>query len=187
MLNSNANNKKPTKQKGTHFLKDDIPKNELTKEHKDYLGMDIPDNYFAASKEDILKNILTEKEPRRTLFGLRPIMAYPIAASILVLVALSLWLPYSGEDNGSKVTEMDIETGENSYNNFSQDDFLINSLFVEDDELNQFLADFVFKEILVEAEVSEQELENVFINSLFIEDSLIINYLDSNLVENVVF
>ncbi len=186
MVNPNTNNKNPNKQSGNKFLKDDIQKNELTKAHKDYLGLDIPDDYFSVSKDEILKGLITEKEQKQTLFGLRPIVAYSIAASISILVALSIWLPHQGEDKNPKVTETDVDVRENSISNFDQDGFLVNSLFVEDTEMDQFLDDFVFNVIIVEAEVSEQQLENVFMNSLFIEDSLIDNYLDSSLIENVV-
>ncbi len=46
--------------------------------------------------------------------------------------------------------------------------------------------EFILNEIVVEAELSEQQLENIFINSLFVEDSLINSYIDKNLIENVV-
>jgi hypothetical protein len=57
---------------------------------------------------------------------------------------------------------------------------------VEDDNLDAFLDDFIVSEILIEAEIYEQQLENIFINSLFIEDSLIDSYIDSSLLENIV-
>ena len=94
MATSDKNKKNAPDQPGNHFLKDGIRKKELAQEHKDYLGMNIPDNYFPGFKENILKEIKMKKEQTKTVFGLQPMIAYPIAALILILVALSVYMPY---------------------------------------------------------------------------------------------
>ncbi len=182
MNNKNKNNKNQIEQSGNHFLKDDTHKKELAQEHKDYLGMDIPDNYFSKSKNDILKRLPMENEKKRTVFGLKPFIAYPIAASIVLLIGITMWMQNDTTKINPKITN--IETI-NSFD-IDSDDFLVSSLLIDDDKMDAFMDDFIMNEILVEAELSEQQLDNLFINSLFVEDSLINGYIDKNLIENIV-
>ena len=65
-------------------------------------------------------------------------------------------------------------------------DFLISSLMVPDREIDNYLDHYLINKVVIEAELSEQQLENIFINSLFVEDSLIDDYLNNNLIENIV-
>jgi hypothetical protein len=156
--------------------------NDLTKLHKEKLGMDIPEDFFLKSKADILDSIPKTEEQKRTVFGLKPIIAYPIAASIVLLIGLTFWL-----QNDTTTVEQKITNIENMNSmDINSDDFLVTSLLVDDDEIDQFMDDFIMDEIIVDAELSEQQLENIFINSLFVEDSLINSYIDKNLIENVV-
>ena len=155
---------------------------DLTKLHKEKLGMDIPEDFFAKSKADILDSILKIEEPKQTVFWLKPIIAYPIAASIVFLLGLTFWLQNDTTTIEQKITNFEKM---NSMD-INSDNFLVTSLFVEDDKIDQFMDDFIMEEIIVDAELSEQQLENIFINSLFVEDSLINYYIDKNLIENIV-
>ena len=155
---------------------------DLTKLHKEKLGMDIPEDFFSKSKANILDAIPKTEESKQTVFWLKPIIAYPLAASIVLLIGITFWLQNDITNveqkitNIEKINSMDINS----------EDFLVTSLLVEDEEINQFMDDFIMDEIIVDAELSEQQLENIFINSLFVEDSLINSYIDKNLIENVV-
>ena len=182
MAKTNKNNKNQIEQTGNQFLKDDSHKKSLAQEHKEYLGMDVPDDYFYTSKDNILNSLPMENEQKRTVFGLKPFIAYPLAASILILMGIFIWLQNDTTEINPKITN--TETIHSL--NVDSDDFLVSSLMVEDDELDAFMDDFIVNNILVEAELSEQQLENIFINSLFIEDSLINSYIDKNLIENIV-
>lgn len=155
---------------------------DLTKLHKEKLGMDIPEDFFAKSKADILDSIPKIEEPKQTVFWLKPIIAYPIAASIVFLLGLTFWLQNDTTTIEQKITNFEKM---NSMD-INSDNFLVTSLFVEDDKIDQFMDDFIMEEIIVDAELSEQQLENIFINSLFVEDSLINYYIDKNLIENIV-
>ena len=155
---------------------------DLTKLHKEKLGMDIPEDFFSKSKADILEAIPKTEEQKRTVFWLKPIIAYPIAASIVLLIGITMWMLNDTTDINPKITNVN----EINLTDFDSDDFLVSSLLVEDENMDAFMDDFIVNEILVEAELSEQQLENIFINSLFVEDSLINSYIDKNLIENVV-
>lgn len=157
---------------------------DLSNLHKDKLGLEIPDGYFSKSKLDILDAIPKEMENKQTLFWLKPRFAYPIAASIVLLISLTfLWQNNTPETN---IDITDIEKIEIFNLDFSSDDFLISSLFVEDSKMDQFVDAFIMKEIIVEADILEQKLENIFINSLFIDDSLIDNYTQNSILENMI-
>ena len=159
-------------------------KENLTKLHKDKLGMDIPEGFFARSKEDILSKVIKPEKPKQTVFWLKPIIAYPIAASIVLALALTLWM----QNNKPKINEQITNTEEIQLLNadFLDSDFLVSSLMVPDSEIGKYLDSYITNNIIVEAELSEQQLENIFINSLFVEDSLINDYLDKSLIENII-
>lgn len=184
MEKSKKDNKITNEPSGIHFLKKENLKKDLAQEHKEFLGLDVPDDYFSKSKKNILKNLKMENEQKRTVFGLKPFIAYPIAASILLLIAITFWMQNKSIESNLKVTDVDaIET----VNELSTtEDFLVSSLLVDDSKMDQYIDDYILNEIIVEAELSEQQLEDIFINSLFVEDSLINIYIDNNLIENII-
>ena len=180
----NKNKKHQSAQSGNHFLRKDNLKKSLAQEHKEYLGMDVPEGYFTKSKHTILKSVQPKKAQKRTVFGLKPIIAYRIAASILLLVALTFWWQTTNNENNLEMIDVEVVVSPNELGN--ADDFLVTSLLIDDADIDQFVNEFITEEIIVEAELSEQRLENLFINSLLIEDSLIHGYIDENLIENIV-
>lgn len=163
--------------------KSKIHQDNISRHHKDKLGMDVPDGFFKKSKEDILNAVTKEEQPKQKVYWLRPMIAYPVAATLVLAFAITFWLQNNTSDVNNQITNTEEIELLNSV--LSQDDFLVSSLFVEDDDMDKFMDDFILNEIIVEAELSEQQLENIFINSLFIEDSLIDNYMDKSLIENV--
>jgi hypothetical protein len=64
-------------------------------------------------------------------------------------------------------------------------DFLVSSLLVPDSEVDEYLDHYIVNNVIVEAELSEEQFDNIFINSLFVEDSLLNNYLNESLIENI--
>ena len=162
----------------------DQHKKDISKLHKEKLGMDIPDNFFAKSKKNILNKIIQEEQPRQTIFWLRPIIAYPIAASIVLAITLTLWMQNKDTVNTEQITN--TKTIKTINLDILNDDFLTSSLLISDSEMNTYLNSYLVTNVIIEAELSQQQLENIFINSVFIEDSLINNYLDKSLIENIV-
>lgn len=182
MAKKNKNSKNPIGQSGKGFLSDDIDKKGLAQAHKEYLGMDVPDNYFQRSKNNILKSLPMENEQKRTVFGLKPMIAYPIAASIVILIGFTIWL----QNDPTTIEQQNANVEQINSMDLNSDDFLVSSLLVDDGDMDGFMDDYILNEIIVDAELSEQQLENIFINSLFVEDSMINGYIDKSLIENVV-
>ncbi|PQJ78621.1 hypothetical protein [Polaribacter porphyrae] len=177
MKKSTENNNKKS------FLKEGF-KSDISKHHKDYLGTGIPEDYFAKSKISILDKIkeearVEEEQPKKQLvFYMRPQFKYIAAASLVFILSLTVWLQNfdTKEDfNNLKIESLAFE-----------DDILIESLLVDDNDLDAFTDTTLFNEIVVKAELKEQKLDNLILNSLIVEDSLLDNYINEELIETVI-
>lgn len=151
------------------FLKEKI--SDVTQHHKGYLGTDIPEGYFAKSKLSILDKIQKEEVIAETpvaikkqkVFWLQPQFRYIAAASVVFILSLTIWL--QNADN-NRVEENNVELL--SFN----DDVLINSLFLEDDELEAYANNTLINEIVIKAELSEQKMDDLILDSMILDDSL---------------
>lgn len=158
-------------------------KEHITKLHKDKLGIDIPEGFFETSKNDILSKVMAPETPEQKVFWLKPILAYPIAASIILALAVTFWMKNDQTKTNNQIsTSEDIKIIDPE---LLEGDFLVSSLLVEDSEVDTYLDHYIVNNIIVEAELTEQEFENVFINSLFVEDSLIDDYLNESLIDKI--
>ena len=146
------------------FLKEKI--GSTSEHHKQYLGMDVPEGYFKSSKQSIL-DLVKEEKKETPVFYLR--RSFQVAASITLLVVLTAWFQFSSSDS--------LEIASN--------DILIESLFIEDDNMNDFVEEILVSEVVEEAG-KEKEMENVLMNSLFVEDSLLDNYTQDALLDNII-
>ena len=164
--------------------KTDTNKENLTKLHKNKLGMEIPEGFFERSKEEILNKVIYIEKSNQKIFWLKPMFAYPIAAALVLAIAITFLL----QNNNSKINEQITDTEDLKFLNsdFAEADYLVTSLLVSDSDMDEFLDTYIMDEILVEVDKSEQEIDDLIINSLFIGDSLIDSYIDQNLLENVI-
>lgn len=159
-------------------------KKDISQLHKDKLGMDIPEDYFAKSKKNILSQVIKVEATKPTVFWLRPIIYYPIAASIMLAIVVTFWIKNDITKNETQITNTkDIQI---LNSDFFEDDFLTASLMVPDSQMNTYLDSYIINIVVMEAEKAEQQLENIFLNSVLIEDSLINTFLDKSLFENIV-
>ncbi|APZ44875.1 hypothetical protein BW723_00600 [Polaribacter reichenbachii] len=176
MEKSTENNNKP------NFLKEGL-QGDISKHHKEYLGTTIPKDYFAQSKISILDKIkeearLEEEPKKQMVFYLQPQFKYIAAATLVFILSLTVWLQNS--NNANVIIETNLEEL-----TFS-DDVLINSLLIEDSEIDAFTDATLFNEIVVKAELTEQKMDNLILNSLIVEDSLLDNYIDYELLETII-
>lgn len=159
-------------------------KKDISERHKEKLGMDIPEDFFAKSKENILNKVIKEEKPKQTIFWLRPMVAYPMAASIFLAIALTFYMQNKDVKNTEQITNTEEVKLMNT--DFNEDNFLVSSLMISDSEMDTYLDSYIINNVVIESELSEQQLENIFINSILIEDSLINSYIDKSLIENIV-
>ncbi len=175
--------KKTTQNKdNTNFLKE-VTNQSVSKHHKEYLGTDIPKDYFTKSKLSILDKIKETQEEvvptpkKQSVFWLKPQFKYAVAASVILMFGVTVWLQNINTNNAPKInTEFLV----------IEDDVLINSLLVEDSEIELFADATLMNEIVIKAELSEQKMDDLLINSLFVEDSLIDIYTDEEFIETII-
>jgi hypothetical protein len=166
----------------TKFLKEDF--SDINTHHKTYLGTEIPEGYFAKSKIAILDKIKEEakvrkEEPKKQLvFYMRPQFKYIAAASLVFILSISVWLQNSNTQNDFDGTNLELFALE--------DDVLLNSLLVDDADLEAFADATLFNEVVVKAEMKERKMDDLILNSLFLEDSLLDDYIDDELVETII-
>ena len=161
------------------FLKDTF-KGGISEHHTKYLGTDIPKDYFSSSKKSILEKIHSEvkEEKKQRIFWLQPNFKYIAAASLVFILSLTIWLQNSTSNFNTNSTNFELLS-------FS-DDVLINSLLIDENELEAFADATLMNEVIIKAELSEQKIDDLFLNSLFVEDSLVDNYTDKNLIDAII-
>jgi len=170
-------NKIKSESEETQFLQDIAA--DINQHHKDNLGTTIPEGYFAKSKLSILDKIKEEQKPKKQLvFYMRPQFKYIAAASLVFILSLTVWLQNS--NNQDDINNLNIDALAFS------DDVLINSLLIEDSEVDAFADATLFHEVVVKAELSEQKMDNLILNSLIVEDSLLDNYIDDELLKTII-
>ena len=176
---------KSTENKNKQYFLEEGFKGDISKHHKKYLGTDIPEEYFAKSKSSILNEIKRDikiEAPKKTkkqlVFWMRPQFKYMAAASLVFILCLTVWLQSSNKTDALEETNFELFA-------FS-DTILIESLLVDESEIEVFTDATLFNEILVKAELSEQKLDNLVLDNLILGDSLLDYYIDYGLIETLV-
>lgn len=106
------------------------------KRHKTDLGLNIPDGYFSKSKESIL-NKTVFKEEKKVIPLYKNMYAWSAVAVIALLFTLAVVNPFSSEGN-------EVEN-----------DILIASLVIDDEDVDQLLNEYVNDELLTDEIFSE--------------------------------
>ncbi len=149
----------------------------FSKKHQEYLGMDMPSEYFTKSKQSILNKIHEEKQPKTgKLIAFNSRIQYMVAAGVSVLIFFNLWFFNVNPSNEQQNFEL-LTASEN---------VLLNSLLVDDEEMEAYTNDLIISEIVIKAELTEQKIDNFFINSLFVEDSLIDSYTNDEFIKTLI-
>lgn len=167
-----------------NFLKEGL-KGDISKHHKKYLGTEIPEGYFAKSKIEILEKIKEEtisetaSEKKQIVFWMKPRFKFAVAASLAFMLSLTIWLKKSNKTKIINESNFELLA-------FS-DDVLLESLLIEDSDFEAFTEATLFNEILLQAELSEQKLDNLVLDNLIIGDSLLDDYINKGLIENIIF
>ncbi len=110
------------------------------KMHSKELGLEVPENYFEISKQEILNKIGTEKEPKTKLISLQnKKVLFSIAASIALLFTITIFQMKEGlfKSQEKKVRKIAL---------LEENNDLINSLFVEDSD--DFVEDYLNTKVL---------------------------------------
>lgn len=120
--------------------------------HSSALGLKTPENYFSASKMEILEKVSNQKEKRFYLFSRKRII-WAAAASIAIIFAVSVFKPnvFPSFNNVPAIVSDTVELFQNNnlaQGEFKEDDILITSLFVPDNEIDEFVNNYVLEELV---------------------------------------
>lgn len=131
---------------------------KMHKMHSEELGFNIPDNYFSKSKIEILEKVANQKKSRLTIFS-RERIIWSVAATIAIIFAVSFFKPnvLPSFNNVPAIVSDTIDYMKN--NNLAQgelieNDILITSLFVPDNEIDEFVDNYVLEELVYEEVLS---------------------------------
>lgn len=122
--------------------------------HSEELGLKTPENYFSKSKSDILEKISNQKRVRFNIFS-RERIIWSVAATIAIFVALTVFKPNAlpSIDKIPAIVSDTIDklkTNSLANNELKENDILISSLFVSDNEIDEFVNDYVLEELVYE-------------------------------------
>jgi hypothetical protein len=100
------------------------------------------------------------------------------AASVVFLLSLTIWL----QNVKSNTEESQVNVELLSFN----EDVLLDALLIDDTQMNAFAEATLINEVVIKAELSEQNLDNLILDSMISEDSLLDDYLGNELIENII-
>ena len=140
---------------------------DLDKTHKNDLGLNVPENYFSTSKNEILTKI-ESKNKTKVIPLYQNKLIWFVAAGIMLLVALTVFKPsmFPNVDKNPSIVSDTIIKSQNLdlvYNLFfiEDEDITVNSLFMNDTEISNYIANNIVEEILIDEEIDSFMLENM--------------------------
>lgn len=129
----------------------------MRKRHSKKLGLNIPENYFSKSKQEILSKVLDKNKKEKPVFTLKKSLVWYAAASILLLITITLIKPNSNLqiDEIHTVVSDTIKHLENEKLAKEtitpvENDILITSLFIEENKIDDFIDNYVLDEALID-------------------------------------
>lgn len=150
-------------------FKENIKDKNLDKIHKKNLGLSVPENYFSTSKSKLLAKIAHKKETKVVKFYQNKLVWFA-AASIALLVALTVFNPTntSNLDKASSIVSDTLNKIQNTdliQELFITDtqDILVASLFMDDTEISNYIANNIIEELIIDEEIDYFILENLML------------------------
>lgn len=127
---------------------------KIQKTHSEKLGLQIPENYFSESKENILAQISNKKRGKLVMFSRKNIIWFTTAAAVLIFTVMIFKqneFP-AAEPVITFVTDsIDVLKNESLANNevvTYEEDILLTSLFVDDNQINEFVDNYIIEDII---------------------------------------
>ena len=149
------------------LMKDiDSLENKIDKMHTDELGLGMPKDYFAKSKEDILDKVFTENKSKEIPLYRNKVIWFA-AAGIALIVAFSVFkpdtlptindIPSVIADTVGQIRNLDLTNDEF----FVEDDILVASLFIDDSEIDNFFDTYIMEEVIIDEYIDHFLLDDL--------------------------
>ncbi len=122
--------------------------------HSEELGLKTPENYFSKSKMEILEKVSIQKEEKINFFSRKRII-WSAAATIAIIVALTVF-KHNSLPSMDKIPAIVSDTIDYlkqdglAQDELKENDILITSLFISDNEIDEFVDDYVLEELVYE-------------------------------------
>lgn len=120
--------------------------------HGKELGLQVPKDYFSNSKNDILNQVSNSKV--KVLYSRRNFLL-PIAAAVALIVTLTVFKPsvFSSFKNvpaivSDTINKIKTNNLADENNLFTVEDVSVAALFVEDDQIDEFVNDYVIEDVI---------------------------------------
>jgi len=122
--------------------------------HSEELGFQVPKDYFSKSKMEILEKVSNQKDKRFNIFSRKRIV-WAAAASIAIIIAVTVFRPNAiPAMNEIPVIVSDtinhLKNDGLAQTEPEENDILITSLFVSENEIDEFVDDYVLEELVYE-------------------------------------
>lgn len=163
-----------------HQLQDE----KLTKIHKEELGLDLPEGYFAQSKNEILMKTTNDTTRYTINWFLHKSNILKIAASIVLVVGIAVYFQFSPNTisgtNESSVVEID------SSNEINQS--IVQSDSNQDNKNLELIMSNTNKHIehpKVKVDNVVQNENDILVKSLFVEEAEVDKYIESSILEDI--
>lgn len=146
-LNNHINSKSET---GGQTIFD----SKMQKMHSDELGLKVPKDYFSTSKMEILEKVSNQKKNKFGVFSRKRII-WSVAATIAIFIALTVFKPDTlpSMDKIPAIVSDTIDqlkTNGLAQEELEGNDILISSLFIPDNEIDEFVDNYVLEELVYE-------------------------------------
>jgi hypothetical protein len=163
---------------------DHLQDEKLNKIHKEELGLDLPEGYFAQSKNEILMKTTNDTNSHTVNWFLHKNNILKIAASIVLVVGISVYFQFSSTTisgtNESSVVEID------SSNEINQS--LVQSDSNQDNKNSELIMSNSNKQIEHQKTKVGNVVQNendILVKSLFVEDAEVDKYIESSILEDI--
>jgi hypothetical protein len=156
---------------------------ELTKIHNEELGFDLPEGYFAQSKNEILMKTITNNS-HATNWVLHKNSILKIAASIILVVGIASYFQFSSDTLSSTNESSNVALGSSNETN----QFLVQSDSNQDDENLESIISNSNKQIehqKIKVGNVVQNENDILVKSLFVEDAEVDKYIESSILEDI--
>jgi len=130
------------------------------KKHTEDLGLQLPADYFAQSKTNILSQVSKKKRGKLIIFSRKTIIWSATIAALVILV-VTIYKPndFSATDNVTTLVIDSIEAFQKenttNINQVSSEDVLLASLFVEESQVNDYVDNYLKEELIKHVANSE--------------------------------
>ncbi|RXP64450.1 hypothetical protein EC396_00295 [Lutibacter sp. HS1-25] len=149
----------------------DSKEKNIDKIHKKELGFDLPEDYFLKSKNQILSKVSTNKETK-IIALLKHKMVWFAAAGIALIFAIAVYKQQAIPSiKNMPVLVLDTLNTDKNLNmanySFFEEDVLIASLFVSDNNVEIFVSNAFIEDVVTDEYLDEFIVEELMNEDLF--------------------